>query len=76
MSKQKLTPWFMNGEKPARKGVYRVRSDGFYGFAYWDGRLWAWRCSSVAEANDDRLTTGASQTKHWRGLAHPPKGKP
>lgn len=76
MSKPKMTDWFVNGERPFRTGVYPVRCGGAKGFAYWDGKRWAWRCSSVAQADDDRLTTGASQDKHWRGLANPPKAMP
>lgn len=75
MSKQELTPWFVNGEKPRRKGVYRVRVGGVSGFAYWNGSRWAWRCSSVHQADNDRSTAGASQKKHWRGLASDPKAK-
>ena len=39
---QKLTPWFVNGEKPVRKGVYNVscqrRHQSGTWFAYWDGK--------------------------------------
>lgn len=78
MSKQKLTPWFVNGEKPVRKGVYKVRTCGGDGFAYWDGQRWGWRVPYVRLADTWRDTTGATQGtgKHWRGLAYNPKAKP
>lgn len=82
MSKRKLTPWFVNGEKPVRSGVYVVRSSGFRGFAYWsqaDG--WGAGADTPSEAYEDRHSGGMSDFFHthgrsWRGLTNPSKAKP
>lgn len=76
MSEPKLTPWFVNGEKPARKGVYQVDSL-FSEFAWsrWDGKTWGWRRMRHATAAQDRNKTERKITQ-WRGLANQPKAKP
>lgn len=77
MSKPKLTDWFVNGERPVRKGVYQqmcgLRTT--IGYQRWSGKNWyAWNSTADAAARDQRIAD--LQKDHWRGLAHPPKAKP
>lgn len=82
MSEQELTPWFVNGEKPARKGVYQQMC-GFgkqVGYQYWSGARWYPWHETAASANKYRGAEKCHSYAHcgeeWRGLAHPPKAKP
>lgn len=91
MSKQKLTGWFVKGEKPVRKGVYNVscqreHQSGRW-WSYWDGvRFLSFsnkRCETAEYGQtrwEKHRTVGAGNEVlaggSWRGLAHPPKAKP
>ena len=79
MSKQKLTPWFVNGEKPVRKGVYQQMcgSGRKLGYQQWTGKHWCDWCETpeMAATYFDPVVT-FHQNDPWRGLAHPPKAKP
>ena len=66
-----LTPWFPADVKPVRLGVYEVQMNNCR-FAYFDGERWGWAFSTVRKANKDRHTTGAIQSKVWRGLNKEP----
>lgn len=78
MSKQKLTPWFPDDVKPARRGVYRV--DPFSGdswYAYFDGEKFGWHGLSPEGAYDMRKEkTGCAPDQRWRGLAQEPRVQP
>ena len=84
---QKLTEWFVNGEKPVHIGVYNVSCDkvdqsGEW-FSWWNGRsfgpftLWPER---AVEIRDDYKVRGRSchagtnllRRGSWRGLAEQP----
>jgi hypothetical protein len=84
MSETKLTPWFKDGRKSRRAGVYRVRwwiltirSETLVtAYAYWSRRL-GWR-------NYGHTPREAMQRKHyphpcsspqWRGLQQPQSPK-
>ena len=86
---ENLTPWFVNGEKPARKGVYNVschyEHQSGHWWSYWDGRRFL--CfdpdKDSAKAYGTRLWAdkrfaGAGDyvltDGSWRGLAADPKG--
>lgn len=83
----KLTPWFVNGEKPVRPGVYEVNlcAPGTASFdpaySYFDGKNWAeflWfkDCGGTPQKAYDgrKRNTGAGrQCMYWRGLAEEPK---
>ena len=77
----KLTPWFVNGEKPTRKGVYNVscrkkNQTGLW-FARWDGKTWHTAALSTGRA--EKITQKASDPQRWnldgswRGLAEEPE---
>ena len=78
---QELTPWFVNGEKPSRPGVYNVsaRKDdqSVYWFARWDGMQWYMAHSNVSSAMREQFGMGLRWSRgSWRGLAqNPKKGK-
>lgn len=84
MSNTELTPWFVNGEKPARPGVYNVSCRKFdqtgYWFAKWDGNSWfvAKELVQLAEREGNKLGEGDDRHWHvrgsWRGLAQNPAG--
>lgn len=75
----KMTPWFVNGEKPARPGAYNVscrksdQSGKFFG--YWDGKKWCWGLfptpdEAATDHYDGESASVASGS--WRGLAECP----
>ena len=83
MKEQELTPWFVNGEKPARPGVYNVScrkldQSGDW-WSHWNGEAWSdastdkkkwqWRGYDL-----DGLFFSAKGS--WRGLAQDPEAKP
>lgn len=77
----KLTPWFVNGEKPAREGAYEVsyRKEGQLAgrFAFWSEE-WGWGGASSLEYSETLRDSGAnpeffSEIGSWRGLAEEPK---
>ena len=71
-----LTPWFVNGEKPAYVGVYRSNASGLTDcYQHWDGRVWGVWCDSVERAYKSRTIQSFVQSPHWRGLAQNPEGK-
>lgn len=75
MSKQKLTPWFRNGEKPARKGVYQQMSGtgDRLGYQRWDGKRWMVWCETAEAAAGKHIPVRhSSQGDPWRGLAEKP----
>lgn len=72
---QKLTPWFLNGEKPIRDGVYQqmLGTDKTIGYQRFQNGVWyAWR-KTPKEA--DLASSPANifyQNDPWRGLAEDP----
>lgn len=79
MSKQQMTPWFKNGERPARRGVYEVslRGGDVGWFSYWDGKSWGWVTQrGHGAAFDARGWPSCAIVENWRGLASDPKAKP
>lgn len=77
MSKQKLTPWFVNGEKPTRPGVYQQKNGyGEVGYQRWYRGLWRLWYESPDRAS--RCITPAAdslQADPWRGIGSDPKAK-
>lgn len=77
----KLTPWFVDGEKPARPGVYNVscrkeaQTGRYYG--YWNGRFWVFGVAETPESAarlKQRVARGyVASNGSWRGLAEAPK---
>ena len=75
----KMTPWFVNGEKPARPGAYNVscrkrnQSGKFY--AFFDGKKWCWGIFPNPEQAATLYYDGESASMadgSWRGLAAKP----
>lgn len=79
-SDRELTPWFVNGERPARKGVYEVNSYcGVNCYSFWDGARWRWITERPIDAFRFRkMETGrAFADVRWRGLTtNPQKAQP
>lgn len=75
MAKQKLTPWFVKGEKPVRQGVYQQKNgDGEIGYQRWYKGLWRyWYESPEAAAACTTPADHSFQLDPWRGLASDPK---
>lgn len=80
-NEQKLTPWFINGEKPARPGVYNVscrkhKQSGRW-YARWDGVSWFRAFTGVSTAGREVHATVIPNHWHavgsWRGLAEKPE---
>ena len=77
----KLTPWFVNGEKPARPGVYNVscrkENQSGHWYARWDGEQWFRARLSVdgaaGRALPETLLNYWSDIGSWRGLAEKPE---
>lgn len=68
MSK-KLTPWFPETVKPARKGVYETEIAGrspLRGYSLWTGKNWSDTCACVETAAANK--THGWPSKKWRGL--------
>lgn len=80
---QQMTPWFVNGEKPARPGVYNVscrkREQTGRWWARWDGKTWYVAARGVEYAESNKSPTTRHHFWHksgsWRGLAQDPSGK-
>lgn len=86
MPELKMTPWFANGEKPTRKGVYNVscqredQSGNWY--SYWDGRrfnCFGLDAAFALERAQEMAPRRFYGTGHavlaggsWRGLAEKP----
>jgi hypothetical protein len=71
----KYTPWFTDGQKPARPGVYQQRCSlgKQLGYQRWDGVHWyAWSLSPQKAAASNVIADDCFQNDPWRGLA---KGK-
>lgn len=66
----KVTQWFSPSEKPARMGVYQVRTPGngkiFY--CYWTGAYWGLRRDTSLYINKQK---SHFQKVTWRGIAMP-----
>lgn len=78
MNKKKLTltPWFPQGTKPARKGVYETapRHSGFRPlYQFWDGEKWGGWNMYQHGAYNNRLSASREQEPLWRGLASNPE---
>lgn len=83
MSKKqpKLTPWFVNGEKPARPGLYEVKARGprpyWPMYAYYT-KSSGWGCGrqtkEQALIDKDKVAVRDyySRNGRWRGLAEKP----
>lgn len=72
MKKQKLTPWFPAGTKPARVGVYQCGE--MYSrqtYQFWHGAFWSCWCWSVEDAARYGVQS-QRQNSTWRGLAVKP----
>lgn len=76
-----LTPWFMNGEKPVRRGVHEILPLQMrQAFSFWDGKKWGLLCLSKEEAPfenrkkkpTDRTARGAV----WRRHRNEPQPQP
>jgi hypothetical protein len=66
------TPWFSNGHKPTRPGVYERRyASGSILFAEWTGHNWLMRHYWPHTAARERMVSSAVAS--WRGLAEEPK---
>lgn len=63
----KMTPWFVNGEKPARPDVYNVssRKGGQSGkwWARWDGSTWY--CADKDKEFASRETNPVTPADYW-----------
>ena len=77
-TKEKLTPWFTNGEKPARPGVYQQMC-GFgkeLGYQYWSGKRWySWYEDPETAYKYKKLDRRYGYEhcgEKWRGLAYDP----
>lgn len=69
--KYEMTDWFPNKIKPAREGVYMVKTAGKNSYTYqakWTGDKWV---STYVEPNDYE-TAEAIKVKEWQGLASDP----
>lgn len=71
----KMTPWFVNGEKPARPGVYETK-DSLYAdrpmYQHWNGRFWGYFCLSINAAKNQGDRRSCWEKPQWRGLASKP----
>lgn len=81
MSNAELTPWFVNGEKPAYPGVYNVSCQkvGQSGkwWAYWCGSQWfafSWSKEWTLDYFRMHRTRRSMDGCSWRGLARNPEG--
>lgn len=78
MSAAKLTPWFKNGVKPARKGVYQQMNGGRnrLGYQRWNGMNWGtWFETAEEAAQSTDRAAACYQSDPWRGLAAKPSAK-
>lgn len=75
-TKPKMTPWFGNGEKPVREGVYQQKSGdrpARLGYQRWlNGEWMTWHSTFEEAAEDERAVHGSYQNDPWRGLAEKP----
>lgn len=80
---QQLTPWFVNGEMPARPGVYNVscqkHDQSGRWFSRWDGDRWFLAGITRADAAWQKTPATRLDTWHnygsWRGLTQDPSAK-
>lgn len=78
----KMTPWFVNGRKPARIGPYNVscRKTGQTGkwWSWWSGKRWSIAAPTLRSLVCDWKSTPAADADafhkagSWRGLASKP----
>lgn len=78
MSEPKLTPWFVNGEKPVHAGVYNVscrtvKQSGDWYLAF-NGEKWSdWWALNHLRALSEAEHCGSLEPASWRGLAEKPE---
>jgi hypothetical protein len=68
----KYTPWFTDGEKPARPGVYQqlCGHKKEIGYQRWDGRHWfTWSMTPNGAEASEVIAADENQDDPWRGLA-------
>ena len=72
-----LTPWFMNGEKPVRRGVHEILPLQMrQAFSFWDGKKWGLLCLSKEEApfeNRKKPTDRTARGAVWRRHRNEPQ---
>jgi len=67
-----MTDWFPKKVKPAREGIYMIKTPGKNSFSHqakWTGTRW------ISSWNDDTLETEELKIKEWQGLAKDPDGE-
>ena len=69
-----LTPWFMNGEKPVRRGVHEIHPLQMrQAFSFWDGKKMG---AAVPLKRGSPLRKSEKTNRQdcaWRGLAKAPE---
>ncbi len=71
-TEDKLTPWFDQGQAPAREGSYEMEHGGY---AYFDGEHWGFTDKTPEDAEMTYSMFGPQLDKQpcWRGLAECPQ---
>ncbi len=67
-----MTEWFPKKIKPAREGIYMIKTPGKNSFAHqakWTGTRW------ISSWGDDTPETEELKIKEWQGLAKDPDGE-
>jgi len=64
----KLTRWYSGDQKPLRKGVYQVKSDGVY-FSYFDGKNFNGCWFTTERAAENQWSPVCHGKLQWRGVA-------
>lgn len=67
-----MTDWFPKKVKPAREGIYMIKTPGKNSFSHqakWTGTRW------ISSWNDDTPETEELKIKEWQGLAKDPDGE-
>jgi hypothetical protein len=67
-----MTEWFPKKIKPAREGIYMIKTPGKNSFAHqakWTGARW------ISSWSDDTPETEELKIKEWQGLAKDPDGE-
>ncbi len=69
------TPFFPEGTKPVRKGVYKTRhrAGDYEFFQHWNGEFWGYYSKSPKKALRERDGHSVCQRPEWCGLAQKPK---
>lgn len=69
-----LSPWFEQGFRPVRVGVYEVKDINGYWvgttrYAYWNGRRFGWRSQEIKQAFENKgESTILPAFVTWRGV--------